>query len=164
MTSFVTALDKTHEVNHFHCGVVALDKWLQQTARQHQANSISQTFVLVDDEAPNVILGFYALTVRGLTTSEELPPHIAKRLPRKVPGITLARLAISKSEQGQRYGEKLLVDAMIRARNAAKSVGGWGFFVDAKDEQATAFYQKYGFVPLPSNYFILVMPFSSMPS
>lgn len=163
MTQFVTALDKTHEVKDFHCGTVALDAWLQQTARQHQANSISQTFVLVDDRAPSVILGFYALTLRGLTSSEELPPEIAKRLPRTVPGITLARLAVRKSEQGKNYGEELLVDAMIRARNAAKGVGGWGFFVDAKNEQAASFYRKYGFMQLPSNPLILVMPFASMP-
>jgi GNAT superfamily N-acetyltransferase len=163
MTPFVTALDKVHEVKDFTCGKVVLDVWLQQTARQHQANSISQTFVLVAETAPTVILGFYALTLRGLTSNEDLPPEIAKRLPRKVPGITLARLAVMESEQGKNYGEELLVDAMLRARDAAKGVGGWGLFVDAKDEEAASFYQKYGFTPCPSNPLVLVMPFASMP-
>jgi GNAT superfamily N-acetyltransferase len=163
MNTFVTVLEAVHEVKDFQCGEAALDMWLQQTARQHQANSISQTFVLVADGTPDVILGFYALTLRGLTSIDELPPEIAKRLPRKVPGITLGRLAVKESEQGKNYGEELLVDAMIRARNASKGVGGWGLFVDAKDVQAAAFYQKYGFTPLPSNPLILVMPFASMP-
>lgn len=163
MARFITALDKTHDVKAFHCGTAALDVWLQQIARQHQANSISQTFVLVDHTDPGVILGFYALTLRGLTASEELPPETAKRLPRKLPGITLARLAVKDREQGKNYGEELLVDAMIRARNAAKGVGGWGFFVDAKDERAASFYKKYGFLQLPSKPLVLVMPFASMP-
>lgn len=60
------------------------------------------------------------------------------------------------------FGE-LLVDAMSRARHASKSVGGWGLFVDAKDEEAAAFYRKYGFMVLPSNPLILVMPFAGMP-
>lgn len=163
MARFITALDKTHDVKSFHCGIAALDVWLQQIARQHQAHSISQTFVLVDDTDPGVILGFYALTLRGLTPSEELPPETAKRLPRKLPGITLARLAVKDSEQGKNYGEELLVDAMIRARNAARGVGGWSFFVDAKDERAASFYKKYGSLQLPSNPLVLVMPFASMP-
>jgi GNAT superfamily N-acetyltransferase len=163
MNTFVTALETVHEVKDFQSGNVALDVWLQQTARQHEANSISKTFVLVDDDAPSVILGFYALALRDLTPGDELPSEIAKRLPRKVPGITLARLAVKDREQGNGYGEELLVDAMRRARNASKSVGGWGLFVDSKDEQAASFYKKYGFIQLPSNPLILVIPFARMP-
>jgi ribosomal protein S18 acetylase RimI-like enzyme len=70
---------------------------------------------------------------------------------------------VSESEQGRKYGEKLLVDAMVRVRNAAKSVGGWGFFVDAKNELAASFYREYGFVRLPSSPLVFVMPFASMP-
>jgi GNAT superfamily N-acetyltransferase len=163
MKTFVTALETVHEVRDFECGKIELDRWLQETARQHQANSISQTYVLVGEDEPTKIVGFYALTLRGLTPIDELPPMIAKRLPRKIPGITLGRLAVSKKEQGKNHGEALLIDAMIRARSASKGVGGWGLFVDAKDASAAAFYEKYGFTPLPSNPLILVMPFANMP-
>ncbi len=75
----------------------------------------------------------------------------------------MARLAVHKNEQGKRYGEDLLTDAMARAHNASKAVGGWALFVDAKDQKAADFYRKYGFTPLPSNPIILFMPFSDMP-
>jgi GNAT superfamily N-acetyltransferase len=152
-----------HEVKYFNCGNEILNKWLQQTARQHQKNSISQTFVLAEEDAPGTVLGFYALALRAMTPSEELPADVAKKLPWSVPGITLARLAVQEGEQGKRYGEDLLVDAMIRARNASKGVGGWALFVDAKDQKAAAFYRKYGFTPLPSNPLMLFMPFADMP-
>lgn len=163
MTQIVTALDKIHDVKFFNSGNEILDRWLQQTARQHQKNAISQTFVLVDTDAPNRVFGFYALSLRSMTPSEALPIDVAKKLPSNVPGITLARLAVDEREQGKRYGEDLLVDAMFRARNASKGVGGWALFVDAKDEKAAAFYRKYGFIPLPSDPLVLLMPFANMP-
>jgi GNAT superfamily N-acetyltransferase len=163
MSPLVTTLSNEHDVKKFNSGNEALDSWLRQTSRQHQKNSISQTFVLVEEDAPSSILGFYALTLRELTPTDELPPAIQKRLPRKIPGITLARLAVSQTEQGKGFGEELLVDAMTRARDAAKVVGGWGLFIDAKDDDVAKFYIKYGFTPLPSNPLILVIPFASIP-
>ncbi|WP_083438998.1 GNAT family N-acetyltransferase [Herbaspirillum autotrophicum] len=163
MTPQIIALEKTHEVRRFNCGNDVLNRWLQQTARQHQKNSISQTFVLVKEDEPGTILGFYALSLRSMTPNEELPADVAKKLPWHVPGITLARLAVQEDEQGNRYGEELLVDAMTRSRNASKGVGGWALFIDAKDEKAAAFYLKYGFTPLPSNPLMLFMPFADMP-
>lgn len=58
-----------------------------------------------------------------MTPSEALLIEVAKKLPSNVPGITLARLAVDEREQGKRYGEDLLVNAMFRARNASK--GCW---------------------------------------
>lgn len=98
-----------------------------------------------------------------MTSKDEMPVSMVKRLPSNVPGYTLARLAISKAHQGQGFGEKLLVEAMAKAKAAAKEVGGFALFVDAKDEDAAAFYKKYGFTPFPSNPLILVIPIASIP-
>jgi len=163
MTLSITALDKVHQVNIFDCGNDALNSWLQQTAKQHQKNSISQTFVLVSEDEPGKVLGFYALALRSMTSNDALPKDVAKRLPSSIPGITLARLAVHKDERGKRYGEDLLIDAMTRAHSASKAVGGWALFVDAKDQKAAVFYRKYGFTQLPSNSLILFMPFSDIP-
>ncbi|MET3134485.1 putative GNAT family N-acyltransferase [Oxalobacteraceae bacterium GrIS 1.11] len=159
----VTPLAALHDLSSFSCGNVALDGWLQTIARQHQKNSISQTFILASDENPDRVLGFYALALRAMTSGQELPAKYAKRLPRQVPGITLGRLAIQEDEKGKRYGEELLVNAMRRARDAALRVGGWALFVDAKDEAAATFYRKYGFTPSPSNRLLLFMPVADMP-
>jgi ribosomal protein S18 acetylase RimI-like enzyme len=41
----------------------------------------------------------------------------------------------------------LLADAVNRAHTAAQAVGIAGLFVDAKNEAAARFYQRYGFIP-----------------
>ena len=130
--------------------------WLRQTAQQHQRRGISKTFVAVADDEPSRILGFYALTACEVV-SQDLPDDLAKRLPRKVPGIRLGRLAVDRTVQGQGLGELLLMDALDRARRVLEHVGVHALFVDAKDERAAAFYRKYGFRPLPEQPLQLVL-------
>ncbi len=89
--------------------------------------------------------------------SEELPPALARRLPRRVPGVRLGRLAVDRSVQGQGLGELLLMNAIDRSRLVLEHVGVHALFVDAKDERAAAFYAKYDFRPLPSDPLRLVL-------
>ena len=160
MASCVVPLDKTHDVKSFECASPELTQWLQTIARQHQEKSLSKTFVLVDDNSPETIIGFYALAIRGIVTRETLPPALAKKFPSKVPGFTIARLAITSGASGQGLGGELLVDAMRRAKQVSEQAGGPFLFVDAKDEEAAAFYKHFGFVPLPDDPLTLVIPMS----
>lgn len=159
----IVPLAALHDVKEFDCGDPDLNAWLCQTARQHQKNSISRTFVLTDSADPAKILGFYALAIRPMTPRDELPVEVARRLPRKLPGYTLARLAIRKNEQRKGYGSILIVDAMKRVELSTSQVGGYAFFVDAKDADTAHFYARYGFVPLVSNPLTLFMPIMSFP-
>lgn len=95
--------------------------------------------------------------------TEELPGDLAKKLPRRIPGIRLGRLAVDRSVQGQGLGELLLMDAIGRSRRVLEHVGVHALFVDAKDERAAAFYRKYGFRPLPGNPLRLVLPLAGLP-
>jgi ribosomal protein S18 acetylase RimI-like enzyme len=162
VTLKVQALEKAHDVAQFDCGNSNLNHWFKTTARQHQKNGTSKTFVLIDDEQPTVIIGFVTMAIRDVTPKEDLPPAMAKKLPTKVSGYTLARLAVSVNAQQQGHGEYLLFEAMERAYQASKFVGGFALFVDAKDG-AAEFYKKYGFVPLPDDPDVLVLPIASMP-
>jgi predicted GNAT family N-acyltransferase len=158
----VQTLGKAHDVANFDCGNSELNHWFRTTARQHQKSGTSKTFALIDDAKPGKIIGFIAIAIRDVTPKEDLPAAMAKKLPSKVPGYTLARLAVSVDEQKQGYGEYLLFEAMERVYRAAKLVGGYAIFVDAKDGVAD-FYKKYGFVPLPDDSDTLVLPIASMP-
>jgi GNAT superfamily N-acetyltransferase len=153
----VATLDQHHDVSGFDCGEPALNTWLRTIAHQHQNKNLSKTFVLVDDEAPQTIIGFYALALRGLMPREALPPAMAKKLPSNVPGYTLARLAVGAPFQGAGYGETLLMDAIFRARSVASQAGGPFLFVDAKDSRAANFYANYGFAPFPADPLTLVL-------
>ena len=159
----ILRLDQTHDLKGFNCGNKDLDSWLQNIARQHQKKNISNTFILAADESPTVVIGYYALAIRGLTPTADLPEHFQKALPFQVPAITLGRLAVSLSAQNQGHGQRLLLDAMIRVKTVSRQIGGSFLFVDAKDAVLVKYYARYGFVALPDNPLVLCMAVADMP-
>lgn len=155
----VTPLSPVHDVGGFDCGNDDLNAFLRTTAGQHQRKLISKTYILTSDEAPDEVMGFYTVALRKMVPKEALPPEMARKLPREVPGFSLARLAVRKDLKGRHYGEYLLIHALERAARVAQEVGGHALFVDAKDESGANFYRKYGFVPFPDDPLVLCMPF-----
>ena len=91
----VQALAGDHNRQGFDCGRQELNDWLQQVARQHQDKSLSKTFVAVREEAPASICGYYALTLAELE-NRHMPEAWRKKLPRRIPGIRLGRLAVDR--------------------------------------------------------------------
>ena len=53
-------------------------------------------------------------------------------------------------------GKKLLVHALKKCVDQAKQIGGSIVIIDAKNEQAKAFYEHFGFKALPDNTLVLV--------
>ena len=53
--------------------------------------------------------------------------------------------------QGKRLGAGLLKDAMLRTLQAADIAGIRAFAVHAKDDEAKSFYERFDFVPSPSD-------------
>lgn len=89
--------------------------------------------------------GYYTLS-SGAVARETLPE---KRLPRyPIPVVLLARLAVDQRTQGQRLGERLLLDALTRCSQLSGYIGIYAVVVDALNERARNFYLKYGFVPV----------------
>lgn len=156
----VELLSREHGREHFDCGVEPLNAYLRQTARQHQERGISRTFVLTEGKT---IFGFFTLAATEGFTGD-LPSAIAKRLPSRIPAVILARLAVDVRHQRKGYGAALLAEAFLRVASASNQLGIAGLFVDAKDEQAAAFYRRFGFVPLVSNSRRLFLPLASIRS
>lgn len=152
----ILPLTGSHDRQDFDCGRLELDDWLGQVARQHQDKGLSKTFVAVREEAPMRICGYYALTLAELE-NRHLPEAWRKKLPRRIPGVRLGRLAIDKSYQGKGLGELLLMDALIRAQRIYIEAGGIGLFVDAIDERAAGYYQRFGFEVSPDNPLLLFL-------
>lgn len=155
----VELLSREHEREHFDCGVEPLNAFLRRTARQHQERGISRTFVLTEDG--KTIFGFFTLAATEGFTGD-LPSEIAKRLPSRIPAVILARLAVDVHHQGKGCGAALLAEAFLRVATASNQLGIAGLFVDAKDEQAAAYYRKFGFLPLVSNPQRLFLPLASI--
>lgn len=152
----ILPLTGSHNRQVFDCGRAELNDWLGQVARQHQDKGLSKTFVAVREETPTRICGYYALTLAELD-NQHLPIAWRKKLPRRIPGVRLGRLAIDKAYQGKGLGELLLIDALTRARRIYIEAGGIGLFVDAIDERAAAYYQRLGFVVSPDNPLLLFL-------
>ncbi len=159
----VTPLETAHEVKEFDCGTKELNDFLRTTASQHQRKSISKTYVLIEDESPTVIMGFYTVAIRKMVCKESLPVEMKKRMPSDIPGFTLARLAVSIHHQGKSYGEYLLAHAMGRVAKAAAQVGGYALFVDAKNSSAASFYEKYGFTRFPDDPLTMCIKITDIP-
>lgn len=96
-------------------------------------------------------MGYYTLVV-GQVEYADAPERLKKGLARNpVPIMLLARLAIAIAWQGKGLGAGLLKDAMLRTLQAADIAGIRAFAVHAKDDQARAFYEHFGFSQLPSD-------------
>lgn len=153
----ILPLAGNHNRQSFDCGRVELNDWLRQVARQHLAKGLSKTFVAVGDEESTDICGFYALALAEMNR-RFLPEAYQKRLPQRIPGIRSGRLAVDVRYQKKGLGELLLVAAISRAQRIHQDAGVVGLFVDAIDDQASAFYRHYGFLAIPDHPLLLIYP------
>ena len=158
----IETLTRQHHRSIFDCGVISLNEYLAKTAFQHSQKGLSKTFVAVNESSPFEVIGFFTLTL-GEIDYALLPKVFVKNLPiHNLPVIKLARLAITKSHQGCGIGKALLFEALIRTHHVYQLVGAVALFVDAKDKQAALFYQKFGFISVPSYPLQLFLPFSTL--
>lgn len=152
----VLSLGEEHDRQGFDCGDDELNRWFRQVARQHKDKKVSSTFVVVADASSTQVLGFYALNPAELV-NVDLPAHLGKRLPMKVPVFRLGRLACARDHQGKGVGEFMLFDAIDRVTRIAAEVGGVGLVVNAKPG-AVDFYGRYGFEPMADHPHHLFLP------
>ncbi|MCA9446754.1 MAG: GNAT family N-acetyltransferase [Candidatus Omnitrophica bacterium] len=153
----VEELGRQHDRSSFSCGVEELDRYIQEQARQDVRKSASTTFVLIREGSPK-IMGYYTLSASGARLVD-FPEPIAKKLPRYplVPAILLGRLAVDKSHSGEGCGRKLIVDGMRRCLKI-HDIGWAVLLVEAKDEKAATYYEKFGFSRFPKDKRRLYIP------
>jgi GNAT superfamily N-acetyltransferase len=156
----IEPLAKGHDRRAFSCGVEALDLYLSRFARQHADANISRTYVAMSG---STVHGFYSLAVSGIRR-ENLPEKCLNRFPKlPLPVARLARLAVDLNHQRQGLGELLLADALQRCLHISESIGMLGVIVDAKDERARGWYERYEFERLPDSPLTLWLPTAAIP-
>ena len=142
MTRIVVGLDRRHDRANFDCGNTDLNTFLQRLARQQSDKDFSRTYVAVKADSDKID-GFYAISSASVDF-KNWPAGL--KLPRyPVPVVLLGRLAVDISAQGQGVGLMLLQHAMQLAVVTAEKIGVYAVVVDAKNEAAAGFYQRYGF-------------------
>jgi GNAT superfamily N-acetyltransferase len=82
-----------------------------------------------------------------------------KRLPRfPVPSFRMGRLACRTDRQGKGLGKLLVGCAVDRCLAARQQIAAYALLVDAKDEAAKRFYERFGFVELRDAPLTLYLP------
>ncbi|MDR2934787.1 MAG: GNAT family N-acetyltransferase [Candidatus Adiutrix sp.] len=130
---------------NFSCGAPELDTYLHRQAGQDVARGFATVVLARAIDEPAVIVGYYAFSAASVPIVS-LPVEISGKMPRyrNVPAILLGRLAVALSMRSRRIGSLLLFDALKRA---CVSEIAWAIFmVEAKNERAAAFYEKFGFL------------------
>jgi GNAT superfamily N-acetyltransferase len=150
----IEKLRREHNVDLFDCGQESLNRFLVRYALQNQQAEGSQTYVaLADDE----VVGFYTLVVAQVEY-DDAPRRLGKGLAKHpIPLLLLARLAIATNWQGKGLGAGLLKDAMMRTLPAADIAGIRAMAVHAKNDAARAFYERFDFIPSPSDPYHLFL-------
>lgn len=155
----VEPLAPGHDREAFCCGNSALDSYFRQQAGQDQKRKLAAVFILTADS--KTVAGFYTLSAHSILAAE-LPPEVAKKLPRfPLPVTLLGRMAVDRSLQGQGWGEFLLLHALERAWQASRQVASWAVVVDAK-AGARDFYLQHDFLPFPAQPNRLVLPMKTI--
>src|ERR1019366_4186025 len=145
-----------HDRSLFRCGEDALDRYFQTQATQDIRRRMANCFVAVE-VATGHITAYYTLSSASIPMVD-LPQEETKRLPRypSLPAVRIGRLAGDQKFQGRGLGAALLADAAHRAVHA--DIAAFTLLVDAKNEQAIAFYQRHGFRTLTSLPMTLFLP------
>lgn len=132
-------------VADFDCEVEVLNRYLHKYAFQSQQGAGARTYVTFSNDG--LIAGYFTLAY-GSVEHEKAPERMTRGLARHpIPVMLLGRLAVDKRFKGRGLGKELLRDALLRTVNAAEIAGLRAVVVDAKDEAAKAFYQRFGFEP-----------------
>lgn len=148
-----------HDRSQFSSGIPALDRYVREQVSQDMRRRIAACFVAVDDAQR--IVGYYTLAAAGVPL-DRLPEDVRRKLPRyaSVPAVRMGRLAVDAAFKGQGLGGALLVDALRRAAGA--EIPAAVLIVDAKDDQAAAFYAHHGFIALIDAPLALFLPLAAV--
>lgn len=145
-------LQPHHGLEGFDCGVDALNDWLKQNALSEQGRS-ARTFLAFDGLD---LVGYYALSAH-LVERDQMPRSVARGSGYKIPSVLIAKLAVDVRHQGHGYGERVLLAAVNRCVDAARSAGARLIVVDATSPDAAAFYQHFDFRPATAERFYMKM-------
>jgi GNAT superfamily N-acetyltransferase len=151
-------IDRRHDRNRFDCGVPELNEYLSRYARQNHDSGGAKTFVAVSPLETARVLGYYSISP-GSVEFARIPAYLTRRLGRyEVPVFRLGRLAVDRSVHSQGLGGDLLLAAGGRALAVAAEVGGVALAIDAKDESAARWYERFGALPLLDDPLKLILP------
>jgi ribosomal protein S18 acetylase RimI-like enzyme len=151
-----------HRLDRFESGKPLLDEWLRAHALENE-DKASRTYVVTAEAGKDAghVIAYYTLA-NGAVIRTDVPRKIRQGLPNPVPVMVLGRLAVDKGHSGKGLGRSLLREAMQRTAQASQIAGLRALIVHAIDDEAVAFYAKYGFQVFPSGTRTMFLPIETL--
>lgn len=158
-------LTNQHQLEAFDCGKEPLNAFLKSHAFDKQYAMLSRTYVVTSDlvTGGGVVVGYYTLA-HIVVLQSETPKKLGRGMPSSIPAMLMARFAVDRKFQGQGLGRSLFTDALRRTW-AVMQVGAAPvrfFLVDAKDEEAKAFYERFDMIAAPTNPMRLYLSYKTL--
>lgn len=155
----IALLAAQHVRSGFDCGDGALNDFLQRQSGQLARKGYGKTYVALAADGVKVI-GFVTLSV-GQVETTQLPSSLKlSRYP--APVLRIGRLAVDRAAQGQGVGQQLMAFALQLSLEFSQQVGLYAVTVDAKYEQAKAFYTALGFTATLDDPLCLYLPIATL--
>lgn len=151
-------LEASHDLSRFDCGKPALNDWLRQRALKNESR-FSRTYVVCDD---NRVIAYFCISA-GAVEREAAPGKVRRNAPDAIPISVIGRLAVDRDYAGRGLGAAMLSDALRRIAAASQSIGIGALLVQAKDEEAKAFYLACAeFIEFPAESRTLFLPIETL--
>lgn len=132
-----------HDCSGFASGRPEMDRFLKEMALFNQQQDYARTFVIAD--AGHQVVGYYSLCA-SMISREHAPRQVAGHAsPRDIPVALLARLAVDLQHQKKGLGTALLKNAFLAVIAKSQLIAFRAVMVHALDDEAEAFYLRYGF-------------------
>ena len=151
------AITGNHDLSQFHSGNDSLDDWLRFRALKSEGRS-ARTYVVAQGLS---VVGYYCIST-GAEKRASVPSKFTRNMPEAVPLVILGRLAVDTNYQGKGIGAGMLKDALQRSLQISRIAGSRAVILHAIDQNAMAFYLKYGFVEFPNGTKTMFLPMETI--
>jgi len=146
----------------FCCTDLAIQNFCRTGIDRHNRRNIIRAFVAIHEGGSDVF-GFYYLT----TTSWEhdaVGRAVADQfgILDKIPAVYLGMLGVHTPAARQGIGAALLVDAFKRALTIADNAGVWALTLDATDDAAASYYERFDFERLTPDSLEMFIPIGTL--
>lgn len=141
----IEALNDLHERNRFRCSHRPIQNFLRGNICHAQRTNALRAFVACE-EGSTTVVGYYYLTATsvehenvGLGTAADFNQFS------KIPAVYLGMIGVHTDYCRQGLGTELMFDIFRQAEEVANRVGIWALTLDAVDEAAATYYERFDF-------------------
>lgn len=154
----IVPLDSKYDRSLFQSGNELLDIYFRDRVIQDIRRRITACFIALDRSGN--ISGYYTLSSASIYL-HHLQEKLIAKLPRypQIPAVRMGRLAVQQAYKGRGLGAALLSDAIMRVIQS--EIAAYALIVDAKDNEAAAFYSHHGFLELVGESMQLFLPMAT---